>query len=116
MKQKGKVDLKFDSDDSNCFWVNMMSKDSKTGKIESNGEVRIRIDVLPAQKAIDNPVGKARDTPNHSPFLKPPEGRIEFSVNPMKMINQLIGPEFRAKVKAMLGMIICIGICILLAP
>jgi len=116
MKKNGHSELIFDKEDDNTFWLKLMGKDPKTQKIECNGEIRLRIDVFPKKKADDNPVGKARDTPNHSPFLKAPEGRIEFSVNPFKMFNQLLGPEFRAKIKAMMGTIICVALCILLAP
>ena len=101
--------LKFDDDDDNKFWVGLMSK-NKAGKIESRGDVRVQIDVVPIDMAIKNPVGKARDNPNHSPYLPAPEGRIEFSMNPLKMFNQLVGPAVRRK----LAMSLCCILCILI--
>ena len=57
--------LKFDTSDPSKIWLPMQAK--KDGKIISNGEVRVQIDVLPKDMADKNPVGKARDQPNHSP-------------------------------------------------
>lgn len=67
-KSKG-IKLKYDDkqDDNKC-WVELKGKDDK-GKIKTTARVRIRIDVLPQHLAVKNPVGKARNTPNHSPFL-----------------------------------------------
>ena len=42
-----------------------------------------------------NLVGKGRDDPNVNPYLPPPVGRIEFTLNPFKMMNQCVGPKFR---------------------
>lgn len=78
--------LKFDREDDNKFWVGLFAK-NKEGKIESRGDVRVQIDILPVDQADKNPVGKARDNPNHSPFLPAPEGRLEFSFNPFKMLG-----------------------------
>jgi len=97
MKKNGTNEFEFDSSDKNTFWMKLFTKD-KDGNIDCNGQVRMRIDVFPKEKAEKNPVGKARDEPNHSPYLKPPEGRIEFSMNPLKMLKQLVGPEFLMKV------------------
>ena len=43
------------------------------------------------------PVGKGRNPPNIEPYLAPPVGRISFTLNPIKMLNQLTGPKFRKK-------------------
>jgi len=45
----------------------------------------VRIDVLPIVNAEKNPVGKARDEPNHSPYLPKPQGRVELTIDPFKM-------------------------------
>lgn len=37
-------------------------------------------------RAESNPVGKGRGDPNVSPFCPPPEGRIQLSLNPFKML------------------------------
>lgn len=77
--------LTFDKEDPSRIWLNMQTKDAKKGRIESRGQVKVQIDVLPADQADKNPVGKARKEPNHSPLLSPPEGRVTLSVNPLKM-------------------------------
>ena len=74
------------------------SLDAKTGKKTKAGKVRLQIDVLPKQYADKNKVGEARQEPNHSPFLKPPEGRLELSMDPLKMLKQLITPELKRKI------------------
>ena len=63
-----------------------------------------------------NPVGKARDNPNHSPTLPQPEGRITLSLNPFDMYKQLIGPEVRAKICRWLIVIICLALCVSIGP
>ena len=40
---------------------------------------------------------KSLDEPNMNPFLPPPVGRLKFTLNPLKMLNQLTGPKFRKK-------------------
>lgn len=66
--------LKFDK--SERFWLKLRAKDAKTGKEEVRGKVKVQVDIVPVVQADKNPVGKARDTPNHSPTLPQPEGRI----------------------------------------
>lgn len=84
------TNLTFDSD-GQSFWVNLVNKNEK-GELEINGRLRIQIDVLPKIEAEKNKVGEAQSEPNVSPCLQPPEGRMEFSLNPFKMIAQLVGP------------------------
>lgn len=84
--QKGQP-LEFDDDHPSRFWLKLRSKNSKTGKEEVNGKVLIQVDILPKDMANKNPVGKARDNPNHSPLLPQPEGRLKLSLNPFTMFN-----------------------------
>jgi hypothetical protein len=78
--------LVFDDKDKNKFWTRLFYKDfKKGGKIISRGQVSVQVDVLPADLADKNPVGKARQEPNHSPHLPQPQGRLELSINPFKM-------------------------------
>jgi hypothetical protein len=84
------TNLNFDSD-GQSFWVNLVNKNGK-GELEVNGRLRIQIDVLPKVEAEKNKVGEAQSEPNVNPFLPPPEGRLELSLNPFKMIAQLVGP------------------------
>merc|ERR1712130_886895 len=90
------------------------------GKDESNAEVRMLIDVVPIWQAKSNPVGGARDDPNHSPYLPPPLGRMSFTLNPLKLFNMLLGPKARAAVKKWFWCatcsILCLGICYYVIP
>ena len=67
-------------------------------------------------RADANKVGDARSEPNHSPFLPTPEGRIEFSLNPMKMLNQMIGPELRRKIYSFILFAACVFLCVAMIP
>lgn len=112
MKDKDNdIEMDFDHDDPNTFWVSFVQQSENGTKI--NGKARLRIDVLPADVAKKNPVGKARDSPNHSPFLPAPEGRMEFSLNPVKMFNQLVGAEVRQKILRWAIIVLVAAFCVL---
>ena len=53
--------------------------------------------ILPKNLADIEPLGKGREEVNANPYLPPPVGRLEFTLNPFKMINQCVGPKFRRK-------------------
>jgi hypothetical protein len=106
--------MEFDKSDDSKIWLPMINK--KDGKIVTNGFVRVQIDVLPKSHAEKNPVGKARDNPNHSPQLPQPEGRMEMSFNPIKMLNQLVGPALRRKIKMYVVMALCCALFIAILP
>ena len=103
-------------EDENTFWVEAQRLNAKTGKKEGAGKVRLQIDVLPKDYAGKNKVGEARQEPNHSPFLKPPEGRLELSLDPMKMIGQFLTPALKRKIYFWLICASCISLCIMLLP
>ena len=73
------ADLEYHDQDS--FWLPLY----KDG--EDAGAVRIQIELLPQDKADIQPVGEGRSEPNHSPFLPPPTGRLQWSLNPFTMFN-----------------------------
>jgi len=106
--------IKFE--DANTFWVDTSKRNDKTGKMEYTGKVRLQIDVLPKDFADKNKVGDARQEPNHSPFLKPPEGRLELSMNPLKMLGQMVGPDLRRKIKIWVICGSCIALFCMLLP
>ena len=49
----------------------------------------LSMEVLPRWKAQIAIVGKGRDAPNINPYLPPPIGRFEWSLNPFKMLVKL---------------------------
>lgn len=99
--------LKFRDDDS---FILTTYKDGKPI------ELRIDLRVMPKEVAKKREVGTGRENPNMEPYLPPPVGRIEFSLNPFKMLAQLVGPEFLAKLYGILCVLICCTLCILMAP
>lgn len=105
----------FEGDETDKFWLKLMGK-TKEGKIDCTGQVRVQVNVLPISVAEKNPVGKARDSPNHSPTLPQPEGRLELSLNPLKMLNQLLGPVIIRKIKIGICIGICIALCAMMFP
>ena len=71
------------------FWMQLYKNNQREGR------VLLSVEVLPKWKAEITKVGKGRSEPNVSPYLPPPVGRFEFSLNPFKMLNQCVGPKFR---------------------
>ena len=55
------------------------------------------LEIYPKTLADQDKVGKGREEPNLNPHLAKPFGRFEFTLNPFKLINQLVGPKFRRK-------------------
>ena len=108
------------TEDNQSFWVNLETTElnKKTNRREKvvNGKLRIQVDVVPLKDAIDNPVGQAREEPNVNPYLPLPVGRMELSLNPLKMLNQLVGPAFRRKLYCYCCIAICLAACIFLVP
>ena len=94
----------------------MKYKDPQKGNVLVRGKVKVQIDVLPADQADKNPVGKAREEPNHSPNLPQPEGRIKLSINPFEMFSQLIGPEIRRKIYCLICMAFCCTLFLAMIP
>ena len=100
--------IEFRSDDDSFYLFTM-----KDGK-----EITLRIDlrIFPKALAVKKPLGLARENPNMEPYLPPPVGRIEFSLNPFKMLAQLVGPEFLAKIYGIICLLLCCTLCIFMAP
>ncbi len=104
---------KFQDEDS--FWV-PVSKADENGVMKEMGQVRISLDVVPQDLAEQSKVGDARSDPNQNPYLPPPVGRISFTLNPFKMLAQLVGPELRRKIYCCCCMMICCALCLALFP
>lgn len=67
------------------------------------------VEILSEEDAKKNPAGKGRDNPNQHPFLPEPKGRMQFSLNPLKIISQICGPKFRGKILVLLCIVLCIA-------
>ena len=101
---------KDEDEEGNKFWV-QLEKQGKKG-----GRVLCSLEIVPQWYADMHPVGKGRDEPNMNPYLPPPVGRIKFSLNPFKMLNQLTGPKFRKKCYCIICMICLIIYLIFIIP
>ena len=89
---------KSEDEDGIKFWVQCYKgRDDATGEGEKGGRVMCSLEILPKSLAEIEKVGKGRDEPNVNPFLPPPVGRFEWTLNPFKLVNQLVGPKFRKK-------------------
>ena len=84
-KRDKNLEMNFDSGDDQKLWLTLYGK-GKKGKTEKRGKIAVKIEVMPIDHATKNPVGKARNL-NVNPTLPPPEGRLELSMNPLKIIN-----------------------------
>lgn len=114
-KEKGMKDITFESEDQRQFWVNLLGmKDGKKNVVL--GKLKMSIEVYPRGDAERNPVGKGQSEPNVNPFLPKPTGRIEFSMNPIKMLMQLVGPALRRKIYCYCCLIACCALCVMMAP
>ena len=102
------------TDDKQSFWVNLDSKE-KAGTV-TNGRVRVQLDIYPKEDALNNAVGNAREEPNVNPYLPLPVGRLSFSLNPLKMLNQLVGPALRRKLYCACCCILCIAFMVAFGP
>ena len=88
-----------DDEEKNKFWVQCYQKNAKSGRILCS------LEILPMWKAELTKVGLGRKEPNTAPYLPPPVGRFQWSLNPFKLLNQCVGPRFRKKLY--LGCILC---------
>ena len=61
-------------------------------------------------------VGEGRSEPNNSPVLPAPVGRMEFSLNPFKMLSQIFGKAFVAKMIGVLCCCACVAMCVAMVP
>lgn len=64
----------------------MKRKNEDTHEYEECGKILISLEFLPSWKAETSLVGKGRNEPNVNPYLPPPVGRFEWSLNPFKML------------------------------
>jgi len=105
--------LEMDWFDDESFEIPIFEKE---GFQKSNGDMRIGISILTKEEAEENEIGKGRSEPNMNPYLSPPEGRIELSLNPIKMLRQLIAPHIWLKILKYFSCLLCCALCIYLAP
>ena len=101
---------KMSDPDQTKFWIQCYRNNAKSGRILCS------LEFLPIWKAENNAVGKGRSDPNVSPYLPPPVGRFEWSLNPFKMLNQCVGPKVRKKMYVTICIICCTLYLVFLLP
>jgi hypothetical protein len=108
--------IKFDKEDKELFWVPMVFFDDKEKKDIIRGYVQCSFRIYPQDAAEKNKQGVGRTEPNNDPNLPEPEGRLELSLNPFTMFNQLIGPGVRRKIYLCLCLLAYAALCTFMAP
>jgi len=67
------------------------------GVANVQGWVQLTVELVPAEEAKAIPAGLGRSEPNQHPTLPKPLGRISFTLNPLRMVLQLLGPTATTK-------------------
>ena len=101
---------KSEDDTQTKFWVQCYNKNEKGGRVLCS------LEFLPKWKANLCKVGLGRKEPNIAPYLPPPTGRFEWSLNPFKTLNQCVGPSFRRKMYCWICVICCLAYLAFLIP
>ncbi|KAK1942894.1 Dysferlin [Phytophthora citrophthora] len=97
-------------------WLKLESLDHKTNTRQFMGEVCVSLELVSAENAKKNPVGQGRSSPNNSPYLPPPAGRLSFSLNPFKVLNDLLGPSICHRLTCCFCCILFMVLVYFLAP
>ena len=97
------------------FWVEFKSFD-KNGKENKAGRVQVSFELVPGERAKACPVGEGRSEPNIDPPLPKPDSRMEWSMNPMKMMSQMCGPDVRTRFCMWISLALCIVLLIMMFP
>lgn len=79
-------------------WIRLTYHDHDKGVVYERGDLAMSIDIVPWEEAETRKVGFGRDEPNTNPYLPPPVGRMQFSLNPFIMLKELLGPEVLCKI------------------
>ena len=72
--------------------------------------------MLTEEHAIKQPVGYGRTEPNQLPHLRPPEGRLNFTLNPFEMLSQLVGKKISDYAFKSCCCLICIILLLAMLP
>lgn len=97
------------------FWVDF-KKTNADGTTEKAGKVLVSFELVPEARAEACKVGEGRGEPNIDPPLPAPEGRLQLTMNPIKMLNQMCGPEVRNKIYCFACAAICCMLLIFMFP
>lgn len=93
------------------FWTHLTKRGG-----EHAGKVLISFELVPLDRARACAVGEGRAAPNVDPFLPEPLGRFKWSLNPLTVISQLCGPEFKARVCCLVCCALCYLVLMFMSP
>lgn len=71
---------------------------------------------MPTVIADKNKQGDGRSEPNNDPVMPAPVGRIEFTLNPFKMLAQLVGDDVLVKIYTCLCTGACCALVVMMFP
>ncbi|CAG9312955.1 unnamed protein product [Blepharisma stoltei] len=100
----------FSRKESDQVWIPCKRR-TESGEYENAGDIKVTFEIVPKYNADSCPVGEGRGKPNIDPYLPPPTGRFQWSLNPFSLISQTCGPEFRCKICCA---VCCLIICLLI--
>ena len=97
------------------FWLPVFVRRTDYGKKATpRGKILLSIQLVPVDDVKKFAAGHGRKKPNTNPVLPRPTGRLQFSLNPLRMLYRLIGPKFMNRLARVLCSFLCCFILILL--
>ncbi len=80
------------------------------------GEICVGLSIVPKETANSLPAGFGRSDPNANPFLSPPVGRMQLSINPFVMMKELLGPKAMTQVMICCFCLVCVLLMVFAGP
>lgn len=78
------------------------------------GQVMLSIQLVPIDDVERSPAGHGRSEPNSNPPLPKPTGRLTFSLNPCKLLTDVVGAKYIRRVRRVLGCFCCVLLLVLI--
>jgi hypothetical protein len=101
---------------SEIFFSKMALGRDKIAPNKGRTLISLSAEVLTKAGREMKPAGLGRSAPNDNPFLPPPNGRFQWSWNPIKLFQQTFGASIRGKMCLILVMALLIFVFIIFAP
>lgn len=113
-KQDIAHDIDWEEDDK--FWVPIKRYNEEADVYIGSGYILCSVSIMPTAIAAKNTQGDGRSEPNNDPAMPAPVGRIEFTLNPFKMLSQLLGDDIMIRVYMCLLSAACCTLVVLMFP
>ena len=104
------------------FWLPLRRPQRETAKLrESDARGRVpklllSVQLVPQDEVERLPAGFGRSVPNSNPTLPKPTGRLKFTLNPVMMLYQLLGPKLCARLSGAVCCVLCVLLLWYLIP